>query len=113
MNDYILIMPTSLTTDSTFYQDISSSDLIILVDFWAEWCGPCKQIGPILEEISDEKHDKVKILKMNIDENQLTPQKFGVRGIPTLLIFRNGNLIDTKVGSLPKSALIEWIESHL
>ena len=106
-------MPTNPTTDSKFHQDISSSNSAVIIDFWAKWCGPCKQIGPILEEISEEKKDKLKILKLNIDENPVTPQKYGVRGIPTLMLFKDGNLIDTKVGSLPKSALIVWIDSHL
>ena len=105
-------MPTNPTTDNTFDKDISSS-LPVIVDFWAEWCGPCKQIGPILEEISEEKKDKLQILKLNIDENPTIPQKYGVRGIPTLMLFKGGNLVDTKVGSLPKSALTEWIDSHL
>ena len=106
-------MTTNPTSDNTFDDDISSSNLAIIVDFWAEWCGPCKQIGPILEEISEEKKDKLKILKLNIDHNPKTPQKYGVRGIPTLMLFKDGNLIDTKVGSLPKSALNDWIDSHL
>ena len=106
-------MTTNATNDSTFDQDIVSSNILVIVDFWAEWCGPCKQIGPILETISEEKKNNLKILKLNIDENPATPQKYGVRGIPTLMIFKNGNLIDTKVGSLPKSVLINWIDSHL
>tara|TARA_Y100001970_G_C14180407_1_gene829516 strand:- start:557 stop:877 length:321 start_codon:yes stop_codon:yes gene_type:complete len=106
-------MPTHQTNDSTFDQDVSSTSNIIIVDFWAEWCGPCKQIGPILEEISEEKKETVKIFKLNIDENPNIPQKYGVRGIPTLMIFKGGHLIDTKVGSLPKSTLLEWINSHL
>lgn len=106
-------MATNVTRDSTFDQDISTTDAVIVVDFWAEWCGPCKQIGPILEEISQEKQDTLKILKLNIDENPETPQRYGVRGIPTLMLFKEGKLIDTKVGSLPKSALTEWIESNL
>ena len=106
-------MPTTSTTDITFDNDISSSDTVIMIDFWAEWCGPCKQVGPILEEISEEKKDLLKILKLNIDKNPKIPQKYGVRGIPTLMLFKGGNLIDTKVGSLPKSALVNWIDSYL
>ena len=106
-------MATNLTTDNTFDKDISSSSPPVMVDFWAEWCGPCKQLGPMLEEISEERKNKLQILKLNIDENPKTPQKYGVRGIPTLMIFKDGNLIDTKVGSLPKSALNDWIDSHL
>jgi thioredoxin 1 len=106
-------MPTYTTSDSTFDQDIVSNDIITIVDFWAEWCGPCKQIGPILDEISEEKKDQIKIIKLNIDDNPVTPQKYGVRGIPTLMIFQKGKLVDTKVGSLPKSALSDWINSNL
>ncbi len=106
-------MATNVTKDSTFEQDISFTDAAVIVDFWAEWCGPCKQIGPILEEISVEKQDTLKVLKLNIDENPKTPQRYGVRGIPTLMLFKEGKLIDTKVGSLPKSALTEWIDNNL
>ena len=106
-------MPTVSTNNNTFNDDISTPNILILVDFWAEWCGPCKQIGPILEEISNEKKDQIKILKLNIDENPETAQKYGVQGIPTLMIFQNGNLIDTKIGSLPKSNILEWLESNL
>ena len=106
-------MRTFLTTDTSFDSDITSSDILVLVDFWAEWCGPCKQIGPILEEISNEKENKLKILKLNIDENPQTPQKYGVRGIPTLMLFKQGKLIDTKVGSLPKSSLEAWLQDNL
>ena len=106
-------MPTILTKDSTFEKDIATSEKPVIVDFWAEWCGPCKQIGPILEEISDEKKSMISILKLNIDENPETPQKYGVRGIPTLMLFKNGKLIDTKVGGLPKTALSSWIDSNL
>ena len=105
-------MATTVTTDAIFEKDILDPKKHVLVDFWAEWCGPCKQIGPILEEISEEKNE-VQILKMNIDENPITPQKYGVRGIPTLMLFKDGKLIDTKVGSLPKSSLVEWIDSFL
>ena len=106
-------MSIQTITDSNFDKEIKNSKLPILVDFWAEWCGPCKQVGPILEEISIEQKDKIKILKLNVDESPQTPQKFGVRGIPTLMLFKNGNLVDTKVGSLPKNMLLSWLEPNL
>ena len=106
-------MATKNVTDENFETEVLKADKPTLVDFWAEWCGPCKQIGPILEEISEEKINLIKIVKINIDENPNTPQKYGVKGIPTLMFFNNGNLIDTKVGSLPKSTLNEWINSIL
>ena len=106
-------MSTISTNDANFGKDVLNSSLPTLVDFWAEWCGPCKQIGPILEEISEEKISLIKIVKINIDENPNIPQKYGVRGIPTLMLFNNGELIDTKVGNLPKSSLNEWIDSSL
>ena len=106
-------MPTQLTNDENFENDISKQTVPVVVDFGAEWCGPCKQLDPILEEIANENIDTLKIFKINIDENPMTPQKFGVRGIPTLMLFKDGNLVDTKVGSLPKSALETWIKSSL
>ena len=100
-------------SDTNFDEEIKNSKLPVLVDFWAEWCGPCKQIGPILEEIGEVKKDQIKILKLNVDENPLIPQKFGVRGIPTLMLFKDGKLIDTKVGSLPRNMLESWLEPNL
>ena len=106
-------MATFNTNDQSFEKDINNQNVPVLVDFGAEWCGPCKQLDPILEEIALENVDKLKILKLNIDENPVTPQKFGVRGIPTIMLFNECKLIDTKVGSLPKSALVNWIKSNL
>ena len=106
-------MTTLQTSDSNFEKDVIKSNLPALVDFWAEWCGPCKQIEPILEEISKEKKDLINIYKINIDNNPEVPQKYGVRGIPTLMFFNDGKLVDTKVGSLSKSLLNEWIENNL
>jgi len=106
-------MSTYTVTDNNFDEEIKNSPIPILVDFWAEWCGPCKQIGPILEDIGEVKKDKLKILKLNVDENPQTPQKFGVRGIPTLMLFKDGKLVDTKVGSLPKDMLESWLGPNL
>ena len=106
-------MSTFETNDENFEHDITSQNTPVLVDFGAEWCGPCKQLDPILEELANENIDKIKVFKINIDENPMTPQKFGVRGIPTIMLFNKGKLIDTKVGSLPKSALELWIKSKL
>ena len=103
-------MATAKTTDSDFVADVLQSTIPVLVDFWAEWCGPCKAIGPALEEIAGEKKDSLSIVKLNIDENPLTPQKYNVRGIPTLLIFKNGEAVAEKVGALPKSQLEGWID---
>ena len=106
-------MTTYSTNDDNFEKDITDSKVPVIVDFWAEWCGPCKQIGPILEEIAIEHESKIKVLKINIDENPQTPQKFGVRGIPTLMLFKEGKLVESKVGSLPKTTLEAWIQSNL
>ena len=106
-------MSLQKVSDGTFAQDVLHSTVPVVVDFWAEWCGPCRMISPVLEEIATEMGDKVKIVKMNIDENQQTPSKLGVRSIPTLTLFKNGEAISTKVGVLPKSKLIEWINSAI
>lgn len=97
--------------DSEFEAKVLKGEGAFLVDFWAEWCGPCRQIAPILDEIAKERAGKITIVKVNIDKNPATPQKFGVRGIPTLIIFKDGKAVSTKVGSLPKSKLMEWVDS--
>lgn len=104
---------TKKITDGSFESDVINSGKPVLVDFWAEWCGPCKQIAPALEELSSELGDKVTVAKLNIDENPGTPSKFGVRGIPTLMLFKDGQVAATKVGALPKSELQKWIDSVL
>jgi len=100
-------------TDDTFEADVLQSQQPVLVDYWAEWCGPCKMIAPILDEIAGEYAGKLKVAKVNIDDNQATPAKFGIRGIPTLMIFKNGNVEATKVGALSKSQLAAFIDSTL
>jgi len=105
-------MPKQVTDDS-FTGDVLKAEKPVLVDFWAEWCGPCKQIAPSLEAISEELGEKMTIAKLNIDENPMTPSKYGVRGIPTLMLFKDGQVAATRIGAMPKGKLLEWIESVL
>src|SRR3546814_1624468 len=105
-------MATKAISDSSFATDVLGSDKPVLVDFWAEWCGPCKMIGPALEEISNELADKVTIAKINIDENPNAPAEYGVRGIPTMILFKNGEPVATKVGAGPKSQIKRRSEEH-
>jgi thioredoxin 1 len=100
-------------TDDAFEEEVLKADGPVLVDYWAEWCGPCKMIGPVLEEIAKEYSGKIKIAKLNIDENPATPPKYGIRGIPTLMLFKNGNVEATKVGAVSKSQLSAFIDENL
>ena len=106
-------MPTKNVTDDTFDTEIIKSTKPVLVDFWAEWCGPCKQIGPVLEEISNDMADQIVIGKINIDNSPNVPVKWGIRGIPTMLIFKNGELKATKVGATTKSNIVSWIKENI
>lgn len=107
MSEHILYV-----TDDSFEQDVIKSSEPVLVDYWAEWCGPCKMIAPILDEIASEYNGKIKVVKLNIDDNPQTPPKYGIRGIPTLMLFKDGNVEATKVGALSKSQLTAFIDSN-
>lgn len=104
---------TLQVTDATFEQEVLQSDVPVLLDFWAPWCGPCKMIAPVLDELVPEFAGKVKIVKMNVDDNQTTPAQFGVRSIPTLLLIKNGQVVATQVGALPKTQLANFINQHI
>ena len=106
-------MPTKAITDENFESEVIKSDKPTVVDFWAEWCGPCKQIGPVLEEISEEMKETVVIAKHNIDQEPNTPTKYGIRGIPTMLLFKGGELKATKVGASSKSNIVSWIKENI
>ena len=106
-------MSTTKITDASFESDVLKAPGPVLVDFWAEWCGPCKMIAPALEDLANDYGDKVTVAKLNIDENPKTPGQYGVRGIPTLMLFKDGKVAATQVGALPKGQLLQWIESVL
>ena len=106
-------MATIKVTDASFKTDVIESDAPVLVDFWAEWCGPCKTLGPILEKLSDDFHDKVEIKKINIDENPEAPANFGIRSIPTMILFKDGKIVDSKIGVSGEQDIKNWISSKL
>ncbi|TDR82286.1 thioredoxin TrxA [Paludibacterium purpuratum] len=108
MSDLILHV-----TDNSFEQDVLKADLPVLVDYWAEWCGPCKMIAPILEDVAKEYDGRLRVVKLNIDQNEQTPPKYGIRGIPTLMLFKDGNVVATKVGALAKGQLTAFVDSHI
>ncbi|MDO1557859.1 thioredoxin [Brevundimonas sp. 2R-24] len=105
-------MPTLKVTDDSFEGDVLKSDKPVLVDFWAEWCGPCKQIGPALEQISDELAGSAVIAKMDIEDSPMTPSKLGVKGIPTMMLFKDGQMASMKVGAMPKQRILEWLAEN-
>lgn len=113
LNEDFMSQHVHYITDATFEAVVLQSSVPVLVDYWAEWCGPCKMIAPILDEVASEYNGRLKVAKLNIDENQATPPKYGIRGIPTLMLFKNGNIEATKVGALSKSQLTAFIDSHL
>lgn len=106
-----MIEPVSID-DASFEQEVLKSEQVVLVDFWAEWCGPCRMIAPVLEQVAASMQDKVKVVKMNVDENPSTPSQYGIRSIPTLILFKNGKAVSTKVGPLPKNKLEEWVNEN-
>lgn len=105
-------MATEKVTDGSFETDVLNSDKLVLVDFWAEWCGPCRALGPKLEEISDEMNTDVRVVKINVDENRETPAKYGVQGIPTMILFKGGQQVEQIVGNHPKENIVEMLNKH-
>lgn len=101
------------TTDNSFEQEVLKANGFVLVDFWAPWCGPCRQLTPLVEELANEMKDKLAVYKLNIDDNPEIPSQYAIRGVPTLMMFKDGKIVDTKVGSLPKSALHSWVLENL
>ena len=106
-------MSSVAVTDSDFDNEVLQSDKPVVVDFWAEWCGPCKQLSPVVDELAEDMKDSIKVVKVNIDDAPEAPTKYGVRGVPTLMIFKGGQVVDTRVGGMPKSQLQEWIEGQV
>ena len=106
-------MSLTMVTDTSFEKDVLKEEVPVLVDFWAEWCGPCRLLSPVLETLQQEFEGKVKICKVNIDDNPDSPTRYGVRSIPTLTLFKGGEAVSTQVGALPKTALTEWVKKHL
>ena len=106
-------MSSVAVKDAEFENEVLNADKPVVVDFWAEWCGPCKQLSPVVDELADEMKDSIKVVKINIDEAPEAPTKYGVRGVPTLMIFKDGQVVDTRVGGMPKSQLQEWIEGQV
>ncbi len=106
-------MSSIAVNDTQFENEVLKSDMPVMVDFWAEWCGPCKVLSPVVDELAAELKGKVKVVKVNIEDSPEAPTKYGVRGIPTLMIFKNGQVVDTRVGGMPKSQLSEWVESKV
>ena len=106
-------MATVKVDNKNFKADVLDAQEPVVVDFWAEWCGPCKMIAPYLEDVASELGERIEVIKVNIDENPLTPTRYGVRGIPTLMLFKNGELAATKVGALPRSKLLEWVQQSI
>lgn len=106
-------MSVKAVTDTDFEAEVINSEIPVLVDFWAEWCGPCKALMPVVEEVANEMGDKVKVVKINIEQAPETPTKYGLRGVPTLMLFKGGKVVNTRVGGMPKAQLAEWLQGNI